>query len=106
MDMKFVDSRKGWYQERACSILASLCLTAETNDIMKSMGGAMRWVYYDAMQHHFERAVLDTLRLLDLLAHDTDFTNSANLKAICEGDHMAFLKIMFDNMDGLALEKE
>lgn len=107
MYMKFADTKKGWYQERTCSILAALSLVVEANNRMDSMGGSpLRWVYYHAMQYHFERAVFDTLRLLQILTRGTDIANSANVKAICEEGHMGFLNIIDGNMDGFDLEKE
>ena len=58
------------------------------------------------MEYHFERAVFDTLRLLQILTHDTDLANSTNLKAICEEGHSAFINIVDSNIDGFDLEKE
>lgn len=102
----FADTPQGWYQEKACGILASLSLVIEANDRMKSRGGSLRWVYSHEMEHHFKRAVFDTLRLLQILTHDTDIASSANLKAICENGYSAFIDIIDGNMDGFDLEQE
>lgn len=106
MSLKFADTPKGWYQEMACGILASLSLAVDANERMKGRYGTLRWVYLHEMEYHFERAVFDTLRLLQMLSHDTDFTNSSNLSDICNKGHMAFINIFDANMDGLELEKE
>ena len=103
--MKFADTPKGWYQERVCGILASLSLVVEANNRMGISGGSLRWLYYHTMEFHFEQAVFDTLRLLQILSHDTDIANGTNLKAICEKGYPAFIKIIDGNMDGFDLER-
>ena len=106
MNLKFADTPKGWYQERACGILASLSLAVDANERMKGRSGALRWLYQHEMEYHFKRAVFDPLRLLQMLTHDTDFANSGNLADICERGHTAFNNILDGNMDGFDLEKE
>ena len=92
MNLKFADTPKGWYQERACGILASLSLAVDANERMKGRSGALRWLYQHEMEYHFKRAVFDTLRLLQMLTH--------------ERGHTAFNNILDGNMDGFDLEKE
>ena len=104
--MKEILYGHGWYQEKACGILASLSLAAEANDRMKIRGGSLRWIYQHGMEHHFERTVFDTLRLLQILTHDTDIANSANLKALCEKGYLAFIDIIDSNVDRFDLEQD
>lgn len=106
MSMKFADTPQAWYQERACGILASLSLVVDANDRMKGRSGDLHWLYYHEMEYHFKRAVFDTLRLLQILTHDTDIANSTNLTSICERGHLAFTNIIDGNMDGFDLEQE
>lgn len=106
MNLKFADTPKGWYQERACGILASLSLAVDANERMKGRSGSLRWLYQHEMEYHFQRAVFDTLRLLQVLTHDTNFASSGNLADICEKGHAAFNNIIDSNMSGFDLEKE
>ena len=95
----FADTPVGRYQERVCGILASLSLLVEANERMKLRGGSLRWVYQREMEHHFETAVYDTLRLLQLLTHGRDIATSANLKDLCENGYSAFIDIIDANED-------
>ena len=104
MSMKFADTPKGWYQEKACGILASLSLVIDANERMHIRGGSLQWVYRHEMEHHFKQAIFDTLRLLQILTHDTDIANNANLTSICKNGHLAFTDIIDGNMDGFDLE--
>lgn len=79
----FADTPKGWYQEKVCGILASLSLLVEANERMNLRGGSLHWIYQREMEHHFERAVYDTLHLLQMLTHGRDIATSANLKDLC-----------------------
>ena len=106
MSMKFADTPRGWYQEKACGILASLSLIIDARERMYGRSGSLRWVYQHEMEHHFEQAVYDTLRLLQILSPDTDIASKANLDSICENGHLAFIDIMDGNMNGFDLEPE
>ena len=59
-------------------------LLVEADERMKLRGGSLRWIYQREMEHHFEMAVYDTLRLLQVLTHGGNIATSANLKALCE----------------------
>ena len=99
----FADTPMGWYQEKVCGILASLSLLVEADQRMKLRGGSLRWVYQREMEHHFERAVYDTLRLLQILTHGGDIATSANLKDFCENGYLAFINLIDANEDRLDL---
>ena len=105
MSMKFADTPKGWYQDSVCGILASLSLAVDADNRMKLRDGSLHWVYYHEREYHFQKAVFDTLRLLQILTHDTNFANNTNLTAICEKGHSAFNNIIDENMDGFDLER-
>ena len=101
----FADTPTGWYQERVCGILASLSLLIEADERMKLRGGSLGWIYKREMEHHFERAVFDTLRLLQLLTHGRrDIATSANLKALLENGYSAFINIIDAHEDEFDLE--
>ena len=106
MNMIFTDTPSGWYQEKACNILASLSMVIEAHDRMTTRGDGLHWLYYHTMEYHFERAVFDTLRLLDCLTQSGGFANSANVKDICENGHQGFVNVIDGNMDQFKLEKK
>ena len=106
MNMTFTDTPRGWYQEKVCNILASLSLAVEAYGRMETGGAALHWLYYHTMEYHFERAVFDTLRLLDCLTQSGGFANSVNVKDICENGHFGFMNIIDGNMDKFKLEKK
>ena len=106
MNLTFADTPKGWYQARACGILASLSLMVDTYNRMQNRGGSLRWLYQHEIEYHFGQAVFDTLRLLQMLTNNTNIAASTNLDSILDKGHSAFDNIIDDNMDGFDLEKE
>ena len=101
----FADTPRGWYQDKACDILASLSLMIEAHERMQLRGGPLHWVHYHEIEYHFKRAVYDTLRLLQILTHDTDIANDANLKALLNNGYSAFVEIIDGNVNGFDLEQ-
>ena len=106
--MKFADTPRAWYQEYTCNILASLSLVVEANKRLENSdrGSSLYRLYYHEMAYHFDRTILETLRLLQVLMHDVDIANDANVQAICKRGHLAFMDIIDGNMDGFDLEQE
>ncbi|MDE6841157.1 MAG: hypothetical protein K2P41_05815 [Lachnospiraceae bacterium] len=94
MDIRFDDTITADYQDRVCSILASLCLMTDARKHMGDCNGNLRWVYQREMRYHYRRAVLDALRLLGILIHDTSITTNANLDRLCEKGHAALEELI------------
>ncbi|NCE65109.1 hypothetical protein D1159_11115 [Pseudoflavonifractor sp. 524-17] len=51
--------------------------------------GNLRWLYRRELEYHYRRTVLEALRLLGILIHDTSIANQTNLNRLCENGHTA-----------------
>lgn len=89
MDIRFADTTEAAYQDRVCSILASLSLMVDAQKHSGDCNGNLRWLYRREMEYHYRRAVFETLRLLGILIHDTGIVNETNLNRLCENGHTA-----------------
>lgn len=73
---------------------------------MMLRGGSLRWIYLHEMDYHFKRAIFDTLRLLQILTHDTNIASKANLEAIYKEGYRGFIEVIDSNVNGFDLEQE
>ena len=109
-DVTGVDAYLRWLEDQFVDVVCADGSIPQTGTeillaLMKE-SGALRWLYQHEMEYHFMLAVFDTLRLLQVLTHDTGFASSGNLADICEKGHVAFNNIIDSNMNGFDLEKE
>lgn len=107
MEIKFVDSKEADVQDRVCSILASLCLVVDVKKHMSNFGKGTNtyWVYWHEMEHHFNWAMFNTLRLLGILTH-SDVGNSANVDRLCDMGHTAFEDLIRELAESFDVEAE
>jgi len=94
MNLKFADSMDGDLQNRACGILLSLSMLSDAARRMVHSSGCMRCVYESELKHHYDRIVLDTLRLLAISMHNLDIVSDANVAYIRDAGHMAFANLL------------
>lgn len=98
MDIRFADTMEATYQDRVCSILASLSLMVDAWNRMGDCNGNLRWIYHREMEYYYSRALMDALRLLGILIHDTSIANSTNLAHFCQNGHVALEDLISKNL--------
>ena len=104
MDIRFADTTEAAYQDRVCSILASLSLMVDARKHMGDCSGNLRWLYQREMEYHYKRAVFEALRLLGILIHDTGIANGTNLDHLCESGHTALDNLISRYVKGFDTE--
>lgn len=105
MNIKFADTSDGDIQDRACSILVSLSMVVDAARRKGNGNGCTSWVYHHEMKHHYQRAILDTLRLLQVYAHGEGLATPENVERICEMGHSALADIIESNIDQFDTEE-
>lgn len=106
MNLIFADTKKGTRQDLCCSILASLNLMADAVDHRAGCGGYLWFVYQSELRHHYERAVMDSLRSLGLSIGDISIACETNVDLICKRGHEGFMDVLRKYEEYLALEEE
>lgn len=94
MDFIFADTAEGDRQDRACSILVSLSLLADTAKRRAACNGNMRYVYQHELEYHFERAIYDALRLLGVSIGCVEVASVTNVDRIVSRGYQALMDIL------------
>lgn len=90
MQLIFKDNPTADFQDRVCSVLLSLSMLADAEKRKISVNGELARIYRQEQQYHYQRAVLNTLRLLGAVIGHTELANDTNLDRICEEGHLGF----------------
>ena len=106
MNIRFADTADGDIQDRACSILVSLSMVVDAAKRKGTGNVCTSLVYHHEMQHHYQRAVFDTLRLLQVYAHGDGFATAENVEHICQMGHSALEDMINANIDQFDTEAE
>lgn len=91
MELTFRENSTADLQDRVYSILLSLSMMAEARN--RKIGGKSEVgrVSQQEREYHYQRAVLNTLRLLGVLIGHTELASDTNLAIICETGFDGFL---------------
>lgn len=84
MELIFKDNSSADLQDRVCGILLSLSMIADAENRKISGSGELARLYRQEQRYHYQRAVLNTLRLLGVLIGHTELANQTVLESICE----------------------
>ena len=91
MELTFRENPTADLQDRVCSILLSLSMMAEARDRKIDGKSEVGRVTRQEQEYHYQRAVLNILRLLGVLIGHTDLASDTNLTIICETGYDGFL---------------
>ena len=96
MDFAFADTMEADRQDRACSLLISLSLLADTAKRRDACNGNshVRLLYQRELHYHYERAIFDALRLLGVSIGNTEIASGTNVDRICDQGHQALMEIL------------
>lgn len=105
MEFTFRENPTADLQDRVCSILLSLSMMAEARNRKIEGKSEVGRVTRQEQEYHYQRAVLNTLRLLGVLIGHTELASDTNLEIICETGYNGFIhtisqcKVHFDLAD-------
>lgn len=106
MNLIFADTMEADRQDRACGLLVSLSLLADTAKRRGRCNGSMSYVYQHELEHHYERALYDALRILGVSIGRTEIANSINVERIKNKGHEALMDILEEYEESFDLEVE
>lgn len=90
MELTFRENPTADIQDRVCSILLSLSMMAEARNRKIEGKSEVGRVTRQEQEYHYQRAVLNTLRLLGILIGRTALASDTNMAIICETGYDGF----------------
>ena len=84
MELTFKDNCAADMQDRVCSILLSLSMMADVRKRKIDGISQVARVCRQEQQYHYQRAVLNTLRLLGVMIGHSEMASDKNLETISE----------------------
>lgn len=108
MNLAFADTMEADRQDRACGLLVSLSLLADTAKCRAACNGNshVRLLYQRELHYHYERVVFDALRLLGVSIGNTEIASETNVDRICNQGHQALMEILEEYEDYFDKEVE
>lgn len=108
MNLAFADTMEADRQDRACGLLVSLSLLADTAKRRAACSGNshVRLLYQRELHYHYERVVFDALRLLGVSIGNTEIASETNVDRICNRGHQALMEILEEYEDYFDKEVE
>lgn len=108
MNLAFADTMEADRQDRACGLLVSLSLLADTAKRRAACNGNshVRLLYQRELHYHYERVVFDALRLLGVSIGNTEIASETNVDRICNQGHQALMEILEEYEDYFDKEVE
>ena len=94
MELTFKDNCAADMQDRVCSILLSLSMMADVSKRKIDGISQVARVCRQEQQYHYQRAVLNTLRLLGVMIGHSEMASDKNLETISETGYDGFLHII------------
>ncbi|MFR5149582.1 MAG: hypothetical protein ACLTER_08635 [Ruminococcus sp.] len=94
MELTFKDNTAADLQDRACSILLSLSMMADVRNRKIDGTSEVARVCRQEQKYHYQRAVLNTLRLLGVIIGHTEMASDKTLETISETGYDGFLHII------------
>ena len=94
MELTFKDNTAADLQDRACSILLSLSMMADVRNRKIDGTSEVTRVCRQEQKYHYQRAVLNTLRLLGVMIGHSEMASDKNLETISETGYDGFLHII------------
>lgn len=106
MKLTFADTMNADRQDRVCSILVSLSMLSDTAKRRAGCNGSTGKVYQRELEYHYERAVMDTLRLLGTLIGHSEIASTTNVERIRNHGHSALMDILEEYESSFDMEGE
>lgn len=94
MELTFKDNPTADLQDRVCSVLLSLSMMADVRNRKISGNSEVARVCRQEQRYHYQRAVLNALRLLGSMIGHTELASNKNLEIISETGYEGFLHIV------------
>lgn len=94
MELTFRDNTAADLQDRACGILLSLSMMADVRNRKIDGTSEVARVCRQEQKYHYQRAVLNTLRLLGVMIGHSEMASDKNLETISETGYDGFLHII------------
>ena len=94
MEVTFKDNYAADMQDRVCSILLSLSMMADVRKRKIDGTSEVAQVCRQEQRYHYQRAVLNTLRLLGVMIGHSEMASDKNLENISENGYDGFLHII------------
>ena len=108
MKSAFADTMEVDREDRACGLRVSLSLLADTARRRAACSGNSHvgLLYQRELHYHYERVVLDALRLLGVSIGNTEIASETNVDRICNRGHQALMEILEEYEDYFDKEVE